>query len=318
MGTKIVLLSDGTGNSAAKVWRTNVWRIFESLDLSGSEQRAFYDDGVGTALFKPFAIVAGAVGYGLKRNVIDLYKFACRNYQTDEDEIFGFGFSRGAFTIKIVMGLILQEGLVTFESEADLHRKARDAYRAYSRASFHTITRYEGLFRLSRDFMFRPRYDKSRNRMVPHIRFIGLWDTVAACGLPVDEMTRGVSDWLWPLELPDRTLSKKVQRACHALSLDDDRTPFRPILWTERGGKPAKPDESGELLTRNERISQVWFAGVHSNVGGGYPDDSLAYLSLCWMMEEAKHCGLQFKSGLTAEPDALKRAKSAQDREGGF
>ena len=81
MSRNIVLLSDGTGNSAAKVWRTNVWRTFEALDLSGNDQVAFYDDGVGTSSFKPWAILGGAFGFGLKRNVIDIYKFACRNYQ---------------------------------------------------------------------------------------------------------------------------------------------------------------------------------------------------------------------------------------------
>ena len=99
MARKIILLSDGTGNSAAKVWRTNVWRMFESLDLSGSDQIAFYDDGVGTSSFKPLAILGGGFGWGLKRNVLDLYKFLCRNYQSNDDEIFAFGFSRGAFTI---------------------------------------------------------------------------------------------------------------------------------------------------------------------------------------------------------------------------
>src|SRR6202140_5919129 len=107
MARKIILLSDGTGNAASKVWRTNVWRTFESLDLSNSDQVAFYDDGVGTSSFKPLAILGGAFGYGLKRNVIDIYKFVCRNYQTDADEIFGLGFSRGAFTIRVVGGLIL-------------------------------------------------------------------------------------------------------------------------------------------------------------------------------------------------------------------
>src|SRR5713226_8627267 len=102
MARKIILLSDGTGNSASKVWRTNVWRTFESLDLFNSSQVAFYDDGVGTSSFKPLAILGGAFGYGLKRNVIDIYKFVCRNYQTEGDEIFGFGFSRGAFTIRVV------------------------------------------------------------------------------------------------------------------------------------------------------------------------------------------------------------------------
>src|ERR1700751_4089373 len=106
MGGRIVLLSAGTGNSAAKVWRTNVWRTFEALDLSGNDQVAFYDDGVGTSSFKPLAILGGAFGYGLKRNVIDLYKFACRNCRSADDSIYGFGFSRGAFTIRIMTGLI--------------------------------------------------------------------------------------------------------------------------------------------------------------------------------------------------------------------
>ncbi|HME30989.1 MAG TPA: DUF2235 domain-containing protein [Pseudolabrys sp.] len=84
-GKRIVLLSDGTGNSAAKIWRTNLWRVFESLDLSGSEQVAFYDDGVVTSAFKPLAIIGGAFGYGLKRNVLDIYKFLCRNYKSRAD-----------------------------------------------------------------------------------------------------------------------------------------------------------------------------------------------------------------------------------------
>src|ERR1700680_2568829 len=113
MARKIVLLSDGTGNSAGQVWRTNVWRTFECLDLEGSDQIACYDDGVGTSSFKPLAILGGVFGYGLKRNVIDLYKFVCRNWDKNSgDEIYGFGFSRGAFTIRVVAGLILNQGLV--------------------------------------------------------------------------------------------------------------------------------------------------------------------------------------------------------------
>ena len=131
MGRKIILLSDGTGNSAAKVWRTNVWRTFEALDLSGNDQVAFYDDGVGTSSFKPMAILGGAFGFGLRRNVIALYKFACRNYRDADDELFGFGFSRGAFTIRIVMGLIDSQGLVKADNEAELDSLASAAYRAY-------------------------------------------------------------------------------------------------------------------------------------------------------------------------------------------
>src|SRR6202047_441684 len=122
MSRNIVLLSDGTGNSAAKVWRTNVRRTFEALDLSGNDQIAIYDDGVGTSSFKPLAILGGAFGYGLKRNVLNLYKFLCRNYQ-DGDQIYAFGFSRGAFTIRIVVGLVLNQGLVKFSNEGELDRK---------------------------------------------------------------------------------------------------------------------------------------------------------------------------------------------------
>lgn len=106
MGRKIIILFDGTGNSAAKVWRTNVWRTFEALDVSGNDQVALYDDGVGTSSFKPMAILGGPFSLGLRRNVIALYKFACRNYRNADDELFGFGFSRGAFTIRIVMGSV--------------------------------------------------------------------------------------------------------------------------------------------------------------------------------------------------------------------
>ena len=112
MADRIIVLSDGTGNSVAKVWRTNVWRTFDFLDLTGSDQVAKYDDGVGSSSFIPWAIITGAFGWGLKRNVLDLYEFVCRNYKQMTptefgSRLFGFGFSRGAFTIRVVMRLIL-------------------------------------------------------------------------------------------------------------------------------------------------------------------------------------------------------------------
>src|SRR5262245_39274787 len=157
MGRNIVLLSDGTGNSAAKVWRTNVRRTFEALDLSGNDQVAFYDDGVGTSTFKPWAILGGAFGFGLQRNVVDLYKFACRNYNDDSDDLYGFGFSRGAFTIRVVIGLILNQGLVHADSESELDKKAIGAYREYRRERYHTLLPWhpEDWYRAVRDF-FRP------------------------------------------------------------------------------------------------------------------------------------------------------------------
>ncbi|MBN9041722.1 MAG: hypothetical protein BGP05_03770 [Rhizobiales bacterium 62-47] len=319
MGRKIILLSDGTGNSAAKVWRTNVWRTFEALDLSGSDQVAFYDDGVGTSSFKPLAILGGAFGIGLKRNVIDLYKFACRNYRSDDDDIYGFGFSRGGFTIRVVMGLILNQGLVTADTEQELDRKARAAYRAYRRERYHTFWHIEVPFRALRDLVL-PRYDRAANRSIARIRFIGVWDTVAAYGLPLDEMTRGVSKWIWPLELPDHRLDlARVSRACQALALDEERTTFHPELWDERSVAPAPPRPEGQRYVADEQVSQLWFAGVHSNVGGGYPDDALAYIPFVWMIGEAQRCGLRFKSDRAtppADPDTFKNAISRRDKDG--
>jgi uncharacterized protein (DUF2235 family) len=323
MGKKIILLSDGTGNSAAKVWRTNVWRVFESLDLSGSDQVAFYDDGVGTSSFKPAAILGGAFGFGLKRNVIDLYKFVCRNYRKKENpEIYGFGFSRGAFTIRIVVGLMMDQGLVEAVSEKDLDAKAKAAYRAF-RKNFHTNWYYAVQWLGS--LFTKPNHTKDDKKGATeedkhpeiNIRFLGLWDTVAAYGMPVEEMTLGISQWIWPWQMPDYRLNRNVQRACHALSIDDERTTFHPILWDERKEEPLSPRPGdGKRYLADERISQVWFAGTHSNVGGGYPDDSIAQIPLIWILSEAKHCGLRFKSMPDANPQTYGHPLTAQDKDG--
>ena len=299
MGKQIILLSDGTGNAASKVWRSNVWRLFESLDLTGKKQVAFYDDGVGTSSFKPLAILGGVFGYGLKRNVLDIYKFLCANYESADDEIYGFGFSRGAFTIRVVIGLVLDQGLVRGNTDAELYENAKLAYRAYRANLFHTVFRLEAPFRWARDTVLRlfgHRYDQTRNRTVEKIKFLGLWDTVAAYGLPIDEMARGVSKWLFPLELPDRNFNHGIEQACHALSLDDERTTFHPVLWNEKGVPPGQ-------------LHQVWFAGVHSNVGGGYPDNSLAHIPLYWIMKSAEATGLKFKTATSADPDTARRSR---------
>src|SRR6266852_5867068 len=139
MSKNIVLLSDGTGNSSSKIFKTNVWRLYQALDLTDPQKQiAYYDDGVGTSSFKPLAILGGVFGWGLKRNVLDIYKFLCANYKPG-DEIFGFGFSRGAFTIRVVIGLILSQGLVRGDTDAEFYQKAKMAYRAYRAEKFHTI-----------------------------------------------------------------------------------------------------------------------------------------------------------------------------------
>jgi len=270
MSKNIIVLSDGTGNAASSFWRTNVWRTFQAINLEGNEQVAKYDDGVGTSSFLPLALLGGAFGWGLKRNILDAYEFICRNYEKDA-KIFLFGFSRGAFTVRVLAALILDQGLVQAESEAERHNLARAAYRAYRASRYHTNLHLEKPLRLIRDTIMRvydrvlgqQAYDVRQNIQVPHIEFIGVWDTVAAYGFPADEMTRGFSNWIWPLELPNRVLSPRVRCARHALALDDERTTFHPILWTEASTAQAivPAPEAGNPASD---LVQVWFAGMHS------------------------------------------------------
>ena len=292
MSKCIVLFSDGTGNSSAKAQKTNVWRLFQAIDQRESTLLAMYDDGVGTSSNKYLAALGGAFGFGLKRNVIDLYKFVCRNWN-EGDKIYGFGFSRGAFTIRVLVGLIAREGLVPFTTEEELDRNARSAYRDFRSKAFPSWSPIVVGLRWLRDAILgaknwirgEPTYAQvSAQRRVTRIRFLGLWDTVEAYGIPIAELKRGI-DWvLWPMLFGDYALSKMVDRACHALSLDDSRTTFHPLPWDEAA--------EAEMVKRNEvpagRITQVWFAGVHSNVGGGYPEDRLSLVPLEWIMSEAK------------------------------
>src|SRR5690348_13746491 len=136
MTKNIAVFADGTNNSSAALFRTNVWRLYQALDTHisahGAPQLAYYHDGVGTSSFRPLAILGGAFGWGLKRNVLDCYKFICRNYRPG-DHIYLFGFSRGAFTVRVLASLICYEGLVRPDSNRNLEIYARDAYRAYRR-----------------------------------------------------------------------------------------------------------------------------------------------------------------------------------------
>jgi type VI secretion system (T6SS) phospholipase Tle1-like effector len=114
------------------------------------------------------------------------------------------------------------------------------------------------------------------------IRFVGVWDTVDAVGLPVDELAWFINDFIYQFKFPDLKLRPIVDRACQALSIDDERQSFQPVMWDERSSE------------NPERIEQVWFAGAHSNVGGGYRKQGVSLVSLDWMMSKAESCGLRF------------------------
>ena len=286
MPKNIVICSDGTGNADIKGRGTNVFKLFEAIDLNGHRtnpdlcpQVALYDDGVGTEDFKPVKIFAGVTGYGLSRNVKQLYKELVRIYDPG-DNLYLFGFSRGAFTARTLAGFIAKCGIVDvakFATTDALEAAINKAYKIYRRSY---RTELAKLFQKEPDpgiiKEFRSHYCIDLD--VP-IAFLGVWDTVDAVGLPFH-----VSDFInlvfYRFKFPDYRLSKAVKHACHALAIDDERHSFHPLLWQED-----KSDRG--------RIEQVWFAGAHSNVGGGYTKHGMSLVTLDWMMRKAEGIGLR-------------------------
>jgi uncharacterized protein (DUF2235 family) len=321
----IVLCSDGTGNTTLKGRGSNVFKLYEALDLHGeTPQIAFYDDGVGTQGLRPLKLLGGAFGWGLKRNVKELYTSLCRVYQPG-DRIYLFGFSRGAYTVRTLGGLIIRCGILRVRedgrslSEEELKRRVDAAHRAFRKhckrfvkareLATDTVLKVKTVLpggleaELSRPpgepadsdedtparratDAFRRTYAVQDDDHAPDgkvdIQLIGVWDTVAAVGTPIRELTTALNE-IYPFRFEDLTLSPRVKKACHALAIDDERFTFHPEMW----------DESQEP-SGSDRIEQVWFAGVHSNVGGGYPQQGMSLVALDWMMSKAKAQGLEF------------------------
>ena len=285
MSKNIIICSDGTGNTSIKGRGTNVFKLFEAVDVNGhrtdallTPQVAFYDDGVGTSDWKFFKILGGAFGIGLSRNVRQLYKELVRVYDggADPDQIYLFGFSRGAFTVRTLGGFINNQGILPRQAKdtpETLDRRIKDAYKAYRRCYRPALWR---MWPWKKLFPVPPRPSADDK---PRIRFVGVWDTVDAVGLPFH-----VADiWnklVYQFKFENRDLGQNVDQACHALAIDDERAAFSPVLWNQ------PPSET--------RIEQVWFSGAHSNVGGGYPKQGMSLVSLDWMMEKASHAGLRF------------------------
>ncbi|HYP07353.1 MAG TPA: DUF2235 domain-containing protein [Bryobacteraceae bacterium] len=295
MPKNIVLCSDGTGNAAEKNRGTNVFKLFEAVDFQTPErdspqplQVAFYDDGVGTENFKPLKIIGGAFGYGLERNVRQLYTELARVYEPG-DRIYLFGFSRGAFTVRTLAGIIGQVGIVDRVSagtDAELERFVKLAFAEHRRCYQRWLSKKLGR-KLDPKLAdrFRDRYSVKHPVHAPdgHVRiaFIGVWDTVDAVGFPIDEVSQLWNALIYPFRAPDTKLNPYVDSAAHAIAIDDERYTFHPVLWDERA-------------ERTHRIQQVWFSGVHSNVGGGYPKQGMSLVSLVWMMDLAERSGLRF------------------------
>ena len=297
-GRNIVLCSDGTGNSDTEGRGTNVFKLYEAVDIHGHRsdatiprQLAFYDDGVGTENFGLLKMIGAAFGYGFAQNVRDLYTALVHVYEPG-DKLFLFGFSRGAYTIRAVSGMIQYCGVLdrqTLDSEAKLKQQVDACWKAFEKVAFpRFITAKADRRRRSEPPTSSPTADadaaERRKGFGSHpqpaeIEFVGVWDTVGAVGMPIDAL-KPLVNWICPRKFDELTPGN-VKRACHALSIDDERATFHPELWNERGAPLGQ-------------VEQVWFAGVHSNVGGGYPKQGMSLVTLDWMMDKAQEHHLCF------------------------
>ena len=323
-GKKLVIFADGTGN-AFSVQESNVWRLYQALDKSerpaGLQQIARYIPGVGTSSNKLIRYLDGITGFGVPSNVRKLYRFLCWNWEPD-DEIYLFGFSRGAFTVRTLASMIYRQGLMPrvvadrktgtrVVGKSEMKRNVAAAWRAYRWKTAPLVEdeervwnplnwkmnplieagRYlrDGVVAVKRWAMgqdqhatvLSQRHPEARDGTVA-IRLMGVFDTVEAYGTPVKELSDLVNWLIWPLKFRNFTCSKVVRKVRHALVLDDERLTFHPLRFDQRGLPPG------------QEIQELWFAGTHSDVGGGYPDNAVSLDPLVWMKEEAQSQELRF------------------------
>ena len=253
---RIVICCDGTWNEPDSQ-PTNVVKLVRSiLPFSGNRhQVVFYDQGVGTQ--GPFdKYIGGAFGVGVAKNILDAYRFLAHNYQKGDD-IYCFGFSRGAYTVRALGGLLNTIGLLPKRELESLPQ----AYKYYRTPP--------------------PKRDVNpyQQNLRPDILMMGAWDTVGALGSPTPLLGR-LAKRRW-VGFFDTTLSQPIKNAYQGLAVDERRPPFKADLWT------------GEI-SDDQCVEQRWFAGVHSNIGGGYADTELSDITLMWMIEKAKLLGLAF------------------------
>lgn len=276
MSKNILIFSDGTGQKGGKGINTNVYKLFNMVENRTPRQIAFYDPGLGTDWRK---VTGSMSGGGISKNLLQCYRFIFENYQAG-DKIFLFGFSRGAATVRSLSAFINLFGILP-KSREDLIRKAYKIYRGSD------PDRKE---KRAEEFIAR------HHTMKAKVDFIGVWDTVAALGLPF-KWASVLLDNIAKHRFHDFKLSDSVLIARHALAIDDERKTFHPVVWD-----PLEKDDPPE------RLKQVWFCGMHTDVGGGYESTDLSNITLKWMIDEAKEYGLKiFKPS-----DAYQRLSEAK------
>jgi uncharacterized protein (DUF2235 family) len=271
---RIVICADGTWNlrdqvdeDTGKRRPTNVTKIaraIKPLSQSNVHQVVFYHDGLGTRGGAD-KLKGGGFGEGIEDIIRNLYRNILYNYVAG-DELYLFGFSRGAYTVRTLAGFMNRVGLV--EKNDDYY--VLDLYDCYA-----------GQCAEGSEKWIKAHRHITEKRPCPPITMIGVWDTVGALGAP-GGIGRLLDDGKH--EYHDVMLNPAIENAYHAMAIDEMRTPFKPTLWQ-------RPDNW------NGKLEQAWFPGVHSNVGGSYTPDGLANEALHWIVEKAENLGLEMDSG---------------------
>jgi uncharacterized protein (DUF2235 family) len=304
----IVICCDGTGNEISENI-SNVLKLYRCLrktDKTTPFQAVFYDPGVGTLarpdpwrkLKQDFVAILGlATGYGLDDNVLASYRFLVENYEKG-DQIYMFGFSRGAYTVRVLAGLIHKVGLIS-RQQKNLAGSGLTAYKQFSGngqqndpasltdAGGDEAGDDEGPLPTSRDDQA-AQFARILSTSWPTIRFVGVWDTVASVIVP-----RPDRFYLPSLEELAYTLQNPSVKTFHqAISIDERRCMFRLKTWDDP--QIFTHNRFNQVNAEPQDIKQVWFAGVHADIGGGYPEreSALSKYPLLWMIDEAVKCGL--------------------------
>ena len=302
----IVICCDGTGNEISENISNvlKLYRCVRKTDKTQPRQLVFYDPGVGTLarpdpwrkLKQDFTAILGlATGYGLDDKVLASYLFLVHNYQ-EGDQIYLFGFSRGAYTVRVLAGLIHKIGLISPE-QANLAGSGLTSYKQFSSNGQHGLGfdlkqitdagDSEGPLPATKDDQA-AQFARILSTRWPTIRFVGVWDTVASVIVPRPDRL-----YLPSLEELAYTLQNpSVKTFRQAISIDERRCMFRLKKWDQP--QIFKTNRFNDANSEPQDVLQVWFAGVHSDIGGGYPEkvSGLSKYPLLWMIEEAVKCGL--------------------------
>lgn len=302
MGKNIVFFCNGTGNVKNYGPDTNVERLFARARHDkgeAPEQVTHYIDGVGIEFGD---LVGKALGKGISQNIKDGYDFITRWYLPG-DRIFLFGFSRGAYAVRSIGGMLGRIGIPSRKQDEDVDLRADHRIRGdlISRAyDIYKIQDHDKRKKTAEAFRAAHCYREHQEDAARAPYLIGVWDTVRSLGIPL-----GVKDFelaLWPHRFHDHDLNPHVAHAYHAVSIDEERQQFLPTIWNEPTKAERLAAETGE--PNRQRFEQVWFPGVHSDVGGGYADDrrALADVTLRWMIERAAAAGLLFTADHEDDP----------------